>query len=248
MQAYSEIQKSPSDKRLYKCIKLENEMRCLLIQDDEADKSCAALAVHVGDGSNPEPFWGLAHFLEHMLFMGTEKYPQENDYDEFITNNGGYNNASTSLVSTKYLFEVSNEAYEGALDRFAQFFLSPLLSDSATEREMNAVDSEFNMALQSDVWRKISLIKDVSNNNSKLHPFDMGSVETLKQDGIREALLTLHRTWYSSNIMSLVLIGKHSLEQLEQWAVSLFSGVENKHVQAPDLSKPEMPFDNSNLG
>lgn len=48
--------------------------------------------------------------------------------------------------------------------------------------------------------------------------------------------------------MNLVLSGKHSLEELEQWAVSLFSGVENKNVEVPDLSKPIAPFDSSNLG
>lgn len=48
--------------------------------------------------------------------------------------------------------------------------------------------------------------------------------------------------------MNLVLYGKHSLEQLEQWAVSLFSPVENKNVTVPDLSQPKMPFDSSNMG
>ena len=83
---------------------LANNMRCLLIQDDEADKSCAALDVHVGDALDPKPLYGLAHFLEHMLFMGSEKYPAENEYSEFITNNGGYSNAWTSLTDTNYHF------------------------------------------------------------------------------------------------------------------------------------------------
>lgn len=48
--------------------------------------------------------------------------------------------------------------------------------------------------------------------------------------------------------MNLVLIGKHSLEKLEQWAVDLFSGVENKNVVVPDFSKPMMPFDSTNMG
>mmetsp|Transcript_19875 Transcript_19875/g.14317 ORF Transcript_19875/g.14317 Transcript_19875/m.14317 type:complete len:94 (-) Transcript_19875:2508-2789(-) len=88
-----------------------------------------------------------------MLFMGTEKYPEENDYSTYIKNNGGYDNAWTSLTDTNYHFECSNEGFEGALDRFAQFFIAPLLGDSSAEREMNAVDSEFNMSLQSDAWR-----------------------------------------------------------------------------------------------
>ena len=119
MDSYAEIIKSQSDKRQYKSLQLANQMRVLLIQDDEADKSCAALDVHVGCSLDPKPLYGTAHFLEHMLFMGTEKYPSENEYAEFITNNGGYNNAFTSLTDTNYHFEVSNEAFGDALDRFA---------------------------------------------------------------------------------------------------------------------------------
>ena len=70
-----------------------------------------------------------------------------------MANNGGYSNAFTSLVDTDYHFEVSNEAFSQGLDRFAQFFISPLLGDSQTEREMNAVNSEYNMSLQHDGWR-----------------------------------------------------------------------------------------------
>ena len=90
---------------------------------------------------------------------------------------------------------------------------------------MNAVDSEYKMTLQSDVWRRYGLLMNVAHEDSQLYRFGTGNLETLKQDGIRESLLEFHRQWYSSNIMSLVLIGKHSLEQLEQWAIDLFSGV-----------------------
>ena len=103
--------------------------------------------MHVGCALDPKPLYGVAHFLEHMLFMGTQKYPAENEYAEFITNNGGYNNAWTWFTDTNYHFEVSNEGFEEALDRFAQFFVSPLLGESQTEREMKAVDSEHNMSL-----------------------------------------------------------------------------------------------------
>ena len=147
MDPYTEIIKSKSDKRLYKTIVLPNQIRCILIQDDEADKSCAALDVNVGCALDPMEFQGTAHFLEHMLFMGTEKYPNESEYSEFITNNGGYNNAWTSFTDTNYHFEVSNEAFGDALDRFAQFFICPLMDESSTDREMNAVDSEYNMSI-----------------------------------------------------------------------------------------------------
>ena len=149
---------SKSDKRLYKHLTLTNGIQCLLIQDDEADKSAASLNVNVGCSLDPKPFFGTAHFLEHMLFMGSEKFPSENEYTEYVKDHGGYTNAWTSLTDTNYRLEVSNEGFEGALDRFAQFFLCPLFGEDHTDREMNAVDSEFNMSLQSDPWRQFMLI------------------------------------------------------------------------------------------
>lgn len=210
--------------------------------------SCAALDVHVGASLDPNNLFGLAHFLEHMLFMGTEKYPSENEYAEYISNNGGYNNAFTSLTDTNYHFEVSNEGFEEAVDRFSQFFLAPLMNESSTEREMKAVDSEYNMSLTNDAWRKFNLIQDLAHKDSQLNRFHCGNLESLKKDGVRESLLEFHRKWYSSNIMNLVLYGKHSLEKLEEWAVTKFSGIENKNVVVPDLSLPKIPFDEENMG
>ena len=180
--------------------------------------------------------------------MGTSKYPDENEYSEYIKNKGGYNNAFTSLTETNYHFEVSNEGYEHALDMFAQFFISPLMGESQTDREMNAVDSEFNMSQQSDAWRKFMMQQTIAHEESTLHRFNCGNLESLKQEGIRESLLAFHKKWYSANIMELVVTGKHTLEQLEKWVVEMFSAVENKEVVVPNLGEPKMPFDESNLG
>lgn len=141
------IIKSKSDSRIYKHLKLDNKLQVLIISDPEADKSAASLDVRVGCSLDPKPLYGTAHFLEHMLFMGTEKYPSENEYTEFIKNNGGGDNAYTSLTDTNYYFDISNEAFPEALDRFSQFFKKPLLGESSAEREMKAVDSEFNQSL-----------------------------------------------------------------------------------------------------
>jgi len=57
------------------------------------------------------------------------------------------NNAFTSLTDTNYHFDCSNDAFEEGLDRIAQFFISPTFSESAADREVKAVDSEFNQSL-----------------------------------------------------------------------------------------------------
>ncbi len=64
--------------------------------------------VHAGSCLDPLEYQGLAHFCEHMLFMGTKKYPSENDFSEFISNHAGNDNAFTSEKDTNYTFEIQN--------------------------------------------------------------------------------------------------------------------------------------------
>ena len=89
-----------------------------------------------------------------MLFLGTKKYPDENHYSKFLTAHGGQKNAATAEDNTYYFFDIKNERFAEALDIFSQFFKGPLFTESATEREMNAVDSEFRKNL-SDEGRRI---------------------------------------------------------------------------------------------
>ena len=89
------IRKSPSDKRNYRYVKLANKMKCLLVQDTETQKASAALYVGSGSLNDPVGYDGLAHFCEHMLFLGTRKFPEENNYAKFIKTHGGMKNAAT---------------------------------------------------------------------------------------------------------------------------------------------------------
>ena len=97
--------KSPSDKATYKIITLPNRLKALLISDPEADMAAASINVGVGSCSDPREHQGLAHFLEHMLFQGTEKYPDEFEYSKFMSDNGGWDNAFTGGENTNYYFD-----------------------------------------------------------------------------------------------------------------------------------------------
>ena len=70
----------------------------------------------------------------------TEKYPIENEYSSYLSDHGGYSNAYTSQEDTVYYFDVQNEFFEGALDLFASFFVCPLFTETATEREINVTN------------------------------------------------------------------------------------------------------------
>ncbi|KAM1866266.1 hypothetical protein ACFX13_009135 [Malus domestica] len=80
-----EIVKPRTDKREYRRIVLANSLEILLISDPDTDKCAASMDVNVGAFSDPDGLEGLAHFLEHMLFYASEKYPLEDSYSKYIT-------------------------------------------------------------------------------------------------------------------------------------------------------------------
>lgn len=203
------------DDRKYRVIKLPNQLEVLLVHDAEADKASAAMDVNVGNFSDPEDLPGLAHCVEHMLFMGTKKYPVENAYSQYLSAHSGSSNAYTGATSTNYYFEVAAKGEDadaaldsplyGALDRFAQFFIDPLFLNSTLDRELRAVDSENKKNLQSDQWRLHQLDKSLSNPNHPYVHFSTGNLEVLKTEpeargvDIRTNFIDFHDKHYSAN-------------------------------------------------
>ncbi|KAL3417361.1 zinc protease [Phlyctema vagabunda] len=237
------------DDRSYRVIKLPNQLEVLLVHDADTDKASAAMDVNVGNFSDEEEMPGMAHAVEHLLFMGTKKYPIENAYSQYLSSHSGSSNAYTGATSTNYYFEVAAKPAEnadpaekdssplyGALDRFAQFFIEPLFLDSTLERELKAVDSENKKNLQSDQWRLHQLDKSLSNSKHPYCHFSTGNFEVLKTQpeargiNVREKFIEFHAKHYSANRMKLVVLGRESLDTLEEWTADLFAGVQDKNL------------------
>ncbi|KAJ6107127.1 Peptidase M16 core [Penicillium sp. IBT 18751x] len=270
------LEKPELDDRSYRVIRLPNKLEALLVHDPDTDKASAAVNVNVGNFSDEDDMPGMAHAVEHLLFMGTKKYPKENDYNQYLAAHSGSSNAYTAATETNYFFEVSatgdssapkstgqntptestngtngvvsevssSSAEEldgksplyGALDRFAQFFVSPLFLESTLDRELRAVDSENKKNLQSDLWRLMQLNKSLSNPKHPYHHFSTGNLQTLKEDPqkrgleVRSEFIRFYEKHYSANRAKLVVLGRESLDTLEQWVEELFADVENKDL------------------
>ncbi|CUM65732.1 uncharacterized protein PRCAT00003380001 [Priceomyces carsonii] len=242
------IERPILDDRKYRFLNLKsNHLHALVIQDPLTDKSAASLDVNVGSFTDREyGISGLAHFCEHLLFMGTEKYPEENEYSSYLSKHSGYSNAYTASEHTNYYFELSSDNLEGALDRFSQFFISPLFSKSCKDREIRAVDSENKKNLQSDLWRLYQLDKLTSNPAHPYNGFSTGNIKTLGEEpleknlNVRDILIKFHSEHYSSNLMSLVVLGKEDLDTLSSWVADMFSDVPNKNLARPNYNGVEI--------
>ena len=221
--------KSPNDTREYRYLTLPNQLKVLLVSDPETDKSAAALSVYRGSFHEPNARPGLAHFLEHMLFIGTETYPEVDSFQQYITANGGSSNAYTALDHTNYFFDIKNSALAEGLDRFGHFFIDPLLSPEYVEREKNAVHSEYQMQLKDDGWRGYMVSKQALNPEHPGHRFTIGSLDTLKGD-VKADLDRWFAQNYSADQMGLVVLANASLDDLQALVEPLFNQVPNYNI------------------
>lgn len=217
-----------------KTLALENGIEVLLISDPEVHRSAAALAVGVGHIHDPEEKMGLAHYLEHMLFLGTRKYPEVGDFKKYLEENSGASNAYTGSVVTNYFFQVSHSGFEGALDRFSQFFKEPLFDQKYAEREVNAVSSEHDKNKLQDGWRGRQVVKLTAEPGHPMRKFGTGNKDTLAGDN-RPALLDFYSKYYSASNMKLVILSKLSLEDQALLAMKYFSGIPDRPVELPEV-------------
>uniref|UniRef100_A0A8C1CRS0 Nardilysin a (N-arginine dibasic convertase) n=1 Tax=Cyprinus carpio carpio TaxID=630221 RepID=A0A8C1CRS0_CYPCA len=211
--------------------------------------SAAALCIGVGSFSDPNDLPGLAHFLEHMVFMGSEKYPSENGFDAFLKKHGGSDNASTDCERTIFQFDVQRKRFKEALDRWAQFFICPLMIEDAIDREVEAVDSEYQLAKPSDSHRKEMLFGSLAKPNHPMSKFCWGNAQTLKTEpkekniNVYKRLREFWKRYYSAHYMTLAVQSKESLDTLEEWVREIFSQVPNNGKPKPDFSDQLSPFE-----
>ena len=226
------------DKRKYRAFELENGMRALVISDPDVDMAAASVRVAIGHYSDPADRAGLAHFLEHMLFMGSEKYPDPAEYRKFIEEHGGGTNAGTGTESTEYHFNIAHEQLEPAFDRMAQFFLSPILDPAYVDRERNAVHSEYLLKVKDEARRIREVRKKTCNPEHPCENFSVGTNETLAdrgEDTVYEDLRAFYAAEYSASRMAVSIIGRESVDVLEQMVREKLSGV-------PTDGKPQPAF------
>lgn len=208
---------------------------------EEGEKlAAAALCIGVGSFSDPKRVQGLAHFLEHMIFMGSKKYPTENEYDSYISKCGGFDNAVTDLEETTFYFEIDEEYLDGALDRFSNLFTEPLMLRDSISREREAVESEFQTNINSFSSMREQLLGSLGQDDHPCSSFSWGNLRTLKdnvtEDELYDILHKFQKRHYSAHRMTFAVQARMSLDELEELAVRYFSNIPSNNLPGDDFS------------
>ncbi|ENZ3961941.1 pitrilysin [Klebsiella aerogenes] len=235
------IRKSEKDPRHYQAIRMQNGMVVLLVSDPQAVKSLSALVVPVGSLQDPADHQGLAHYLEHMTLMGSQKYPQPDSLAEFLKMHGGSHNASTAPYRTAFYLEVENDALNGAVDRLADAIAAPLLDKKYAERERNAVNAELTMARTRDGMRMAQVSAETINPAHPASQFSGGNLDTLSDkpgSPVLDALHAFRDRWYSANLMKAVIYSNKPLPELASIAAATYGRVPNHDISKPEITVP----------
>ncbi|KAH8584655.1 insulinase like protease [Cryptosporidium sp. chipmunk genotype I] len=223
------ILKPKTDDRNYKNITLRNGITALLIEDKFSERAGFTAGIKVGSFNDPIYALGLFHLIEHVLFLGSKKYPAPESYDEFMTQHGGRNNAYTSEERTIYFNEIGEEYLEEGLDHFSHFFIDPLFYEKIVDKEIHIVNSEHLKNIPNELDRLFHTLKAYTYN--PMSQFTTGNIETLVDIpnklgiSIPKLIKKMYKKYYCGANMFFVLSSKRSLIDQEKLLKKYFSAV-----------------------
>ncbi|KYQ60244.1 Nardilysin [Trachymyrmex zeteki] len=204
-------------------------------------KAFCGLCVQVGSFNDPPEVPGLAHLLQRMVFMGSEKYPKENGFNEFISRHGGTIDGATDCEHTRFYFDISEKHLLPAFDRFVQFFIGPLMKRDAITREREVIQREFQWDSSSDKNRKEQLLSFLARTGHPPSKFLRSNLTTLHNDidddKLYEELHKFRKCHYSAHRMMLAIQASLSLDTLQLLVTNFFSDIPSNWLSSDDFTE-----------
>lgn len=185
---------------------------------------------------------GVAHFLEHLFFKGTQNH-EPGDFDKILETKGAITNAATSKDFTHYYVTIPSKDFDLAMGLHADMMMNPLIPRNEMEKERKVVLEEINKDLTSP--NKI-LYENLVSMLYKNHPYKRkvigrsDVIETITRDQV----LNFYNSHYSPSNMVTVVIGdvdaNHALEKIKQeFNNETSKAIKNVYAKEPPLTKQE---------
>jgi coenzyme PQQ biosynthesis probable peptidase PqqF len=199
---------------------LANGLRVTLRHAPDLKRSAAALRVAAGSHDVPLAWPGLAHFLEHLLFLGTERFPTGEGLMAYVQGHGGQVNARTSERTTDFFFELPPQAFGGGLERLSDMLAHPCMNLDDQLREREVLQAEFVAWSQDAAAQQQLALFDGLCASHPLRAFHAGNRDSLPvpQPEFQQALKDFYQRFYQTGQMTLSLAGPQSLDELRAMA------------------------------
>jgi len=240
---YFDISQTINDKREVKGLILKNGIKVVLISDKNIyDSSCS---IGINAGYLQDDFEGTAHFLEHLLFMGSEKFPLQNEYHSYVSVCGGMDNAFTGDNITCYYLEIESSFLKKGIEMLSWFFKKPLLDEKFIKSEMQIINSEHDKNILSDYWIMDDILKKFIKS-SKYTKFGTGNNQSLK-DITREDILKYYNRYYKTDNMYVCIVDSKSIDEMINDYIIYFVNIEENKIDKKLLEKKNIELNSENL-
>jgi len=216
------------ENRDYSTSKLQNGLEYALIKCPEAQKTSVSISVEMGHFSDPDECQGLSHLMEHMLFAGSQNYPNGNFLNQLLNTHGGFVNAWTSTESCNFHFDCPVNQFSRALDVLIDMLTQPMLSIDGISQEVDAIDAEFSMRKQDDVRRLYDVHKQTCNPNHPFSRFSVGNKAILTQftkTQLQHKLRKHHQCYFNAKKIKACFVLPQTMANVE-----LITFIESKLV------------------
>ena len=195
---------------------LENGLTLSVRHEPRLKRCAAVLRVAAGSHDVPGAWPGLAHFLEHLLFLGTERFPAADNLMAWVQRHGGLVNARTCERHTDFFFELPLSAVEGGLERLCDMLGHPRMNMDEQLREREVLHAEFiAWAREPLAQREIKLFQPL-NPGHPLRAFHAGNRYSLPvpRASFQQALKDFYQRFYQTGQMTLSLSGPQMVQEL----------------------------------
>lgn len=236
---FFDIKVASNEKRNIKGLELENKIKIILISDPNINISSCSIGI--GAGYLHDNFEGTAHFLEHLLFMGSEKYPEQNDYHSYIQINGGHDNAFTGDNITCYYLSLETTFLKKGIEMLSWFFRAPLLDYKHISSEMEIIDSEHNKNILMDNWIMDDIFKNFIKNDNKYKKFGTGNLKSLKNI-TKKDIFDFYDKYYTTDNLYVCIVDSKDIDVMisdyigyfQEIPIKTYSG-ENERFHKDDI-------------
>ncbi|KKW11412.1 MAG: Processing peptidase [Microgenomates group bacterium GW2011_GWC1_49_7] len=193
--------KAPYDK-----VTLKNGVRLMMIPMEGVNSVATSVMVGVGSRYETSDDNGISHFLEHMVFKGTKKYPTTEDVNT-IERAGGLQNAYTDIDITNYHNKVLADDWSLALDINKELATKPLIEQKHVDKERDVIIEEMKRYEDEPAAKVNETFHHMMYPGTKLGMRIIGEEKSLRSVTSKE-LKTYHKQWYSPDRIVVVIAGK----------------------------------------
>ena len=224
---------------------LGNGLNVVLCHAPRLKRCAASLRVAAGSHDAPGRWPGLAHFLEHLFFLGTERFAAERNLMRYVQGHGGQINASTRERTTDYFFELPVAAFAGGVERLCDMLAHPRMDMAEQLREREVLHAEFIAWSRDAEARHQSALLARLDARHPLRGFHAGNRYSLAvpNPAFQQALKDYYATFYQAGQLTLCLSGPQSLDELRALAMA-HGGVFRFGERVEQTAPPVLVSDN----